>query len=162
MESEPEASPREAMREQIATLCTPLLEADGFELVDAEWSTGAGHTTIRLFVHRAGGVTIGECQRIHRMLTPMLHVEGIVDDRTAVEVGSPGLNRPLRRQSDFRRAEGHYVTVRRRVGDAGDREERLVGKLLSAETALTMILDTGEQVEIPLDEVIEGRFDIRM
>jgi ribosome maturation factor RimP len=162
VESASESSPREAIREQIVTLCRPLLEADGFEFVDAEWSSGAGHKTLRLFIHRSGGVTIGECQRIHRMLMPMLSVEGIVDDHTAVEVGSPGLNRPLRRQSDFRRAEGYYVTVRRRIGEDPDREASFVGKLLSAESSLTMILDTGEQVEIPLDEVIEGRFDVRM
>ncbi|MBT3269060.1 hypothetical protein HN371_18070 [Candidatus Poribacteria bacterium] len=154
--------PREEMRDRMAALCAPLLEAEGFEFVDAEWSSGAGNVTARLFVHRPGGVTVGECQRIHRMVMPMLRVESIVDDNTSFEVASPGLKRPLRRAADFRRAVGYYLTIRRRVADEPDCEERLVGKLLAADAALTVALDGGGEVEIPLDEVIEGRFDIRM
>jgi len=153
---------REETRERIAALCGPMLEAEGIELVDVEWGSGAGHSTGRLFIHRPGGVTIGECQRMHRAVMSMLLVEGIANDRTAFEVGSPGLDRPLRNAADFRRAEGHFVTVRRRVGGDSPREERLVGKLVSAGPALTLALDKGGDAEIPLDDVIEGRFDIRM
>jgi len=153
---------REQIQERIAALCAPLLEAEGIELVDAEWSSGAGHTTCRLFIHRPGGVTIGDCKHIHRVVMAMLEVEGIANDRTAFEVGSPGLDRPLRNAADFRRAEGYFVAVRRRVAGTDDREERLVGKLLSVGAALTLELDEGGEAEIPLDDVIEGRFDIRM
>ncbi len=166
MESEAGSSPdiqtREQVQDRIAALCAPLLEADGIELVDLEWSSGAGHTTGRLFIHRPGGVTIGECKRIHRVVMAVLEVEGIANERTAFEVGSPGLDRPLRTAADFRRAEGYFVTVRRRVPGEKLREERLVGKLLSVGSALTLELDKGGEAEIPLDDVLEGRFDIRM
>lgn len=162
MEPVPGSPPREEMRDRMAALCAPLLEAEGFELVDAEWSKGAGNVTARLLVHRPGGVTVGECQQIHRMVMPMLRVESIVDDNTSFQVASPGLKRPLTRHADFRRAVGYYLTIRRRVAGQPDREERLVGKLLAADGALTVALDTGDEVEIPFDEVIEGRFDIRM
>lgn len=165
-DSSPDVQPpeqaREETRQRIIALCRPLLEAEGIELVDVEWGSGAGHSTGRLFLHRPGGVTIGECQRMHRAVMAMLMVEGIANERTALEVGSPGLDRPLRTASDFRRAEGHFVTVRRRVAGDGGREERLVGKLLSADAALTLALDEGGEAAIPLDDVIEGRFDIRM
>jgi ribosome maturation factor RimP len=92
----------------------------------------------------------------------MLRVEGVVDDRTMFEVASPGLDRPLRTESDFRRAEGYFVAVRRRLPTESPSEERLVGRLLrSASDALTMALDSGETVTIPFADVIEGKFDVR-
>jgi ribosome maturation factor RimP len=157
-----ESASRQRADDHLARLCEPILEANGFELVEATWQTSRRQPLVRLLVHKTGGITVGECQKIHRLLEPMLRVEGVVDDRTMFEVASPGLDRPLRTESDFRRAEGYFVAVRRRLPTESPSEERLVGRLLrSASDALTMALDSGETVTIPFADVIEGKFDVR-
>jgi len=153
---------RQRADEHVARLCAPILEANGFELVEATWQTNRRQPLVRLLVHKTGGITVGECERIHRLLEPMLRVEGVVDDRTMLEVASPGLDRPLRTEADFRRAEGYFVAVRRRLSAEPPREERLVGRLLGCDgKMLTLTLDSGETVTIPFAEVIEGKHDIR-
>lgn len=143
----------------VARLCEPILEAHGFELVEATWQTGRRQPFVRLLVHKAGGITVGECQEVYRLLEPLLRVEGILDDRTIFEVASPGLDRPLRTAADFRRAEGYFVVIRRRNVST---EERVAGRLLHASSEeLTLALDSGETTTIPLGDVIEGKFDIR-
>ena len=153
---------RQRADDHLARLCEPILEANGFELVEATWQMSRRQPLVRLLVHKTGGVTVGECQKIHRLLDPMLRVEGVVDDRTTIEVASPGLDRPLRTEADFRRAEGYFIAVRRRLPTESPREERLVGRVLSSGgAALTMTLDSGETVTVPFADVIEGMFDIR-
>lgn len=153
---------RQRADDHLARLCVPILEANGFELVEATWQTNRRQPFVRLLVHKAGGITVGECQRIHRLIEPMLRVEGVVDDLTTLEVASPGLDRPLRSRADFRRAEGRFVAVRRRLLSEPPREERLVGRLLdSDDETLTMALDSGEIVSVPFADVIEGKHDIR-
>lgn len=146
----------------LTSICEPILAANGFELVEAIWQMNRRQPSVRLLVHRPGGITIGECQRVLRMLEPTLRVEGILDDRTEFEVASPGLDRPLHTASDFRRAEGYWVAIRRRGSTDPAREERLVGRLMSVNgDDIHLALDSGEDVTVAIAEVIEGKFDIR-
>ena len=155
-------TPEADRRAHLMRLCEPILESNGIELVDGEWKSGRRNAMIRLYIHKPGGVTVGECQRMLRKLEPMLMVEGILDDNTAFEVASPGLDRPLRTPKDFRRADGYFVTVRRRHPDFPEKEERYVGKVTYVvDSELTLVLDNGEEVILPMDEIIEGKFDIR-
>ena len=146
----------------VGRLCQPVLESQGYELVASEWRRGRKGATVRLFVHRPGGITVGECQTLVRLLEPKLQLEGIVDENTEFEVASPGLDRPLHTAADFTRALGHYVALRRRHGEGPHEEERLVGKVAHVDNAdVVIILDAGERVAVPLSDVVEGKFDIR-
>ncbi len=148
--------------EQVTRLCQGIVESLGYELVAAEWRRSTRRGIVRVYVHRPGGVTVGECQRLLRTLEPTLRVEGVVDDRTELEVASPGLDRPLKTAADFARATGHFVVVRRRRKADPSAEERLVGKVAHAsEAEIVLMLDTNEQVTVPLSEVVEGRLDVR-
>ena len=146
----------------IARLCLPVIESQGYELVAAEWRRRSRGATVRLYVHRPGGITVGECQKLLRLLEPKLQVEGVVDDHTDFEVASPGLDRPLRTVSDFVRAMEHFVVVRRRSSDDPGREEMLVGKVAHVdEQDVVLVLDSQERVTVPMDEIVEGKFDVR-
>ena len=146
----------------VARLCLPVLESQGYELVAAEWRRGQQRATVRLYVDRPGGITVGECQKLLCVLEPKLQVEGIVDDNTDFEVASPGLDRPLHTAADFLRATGHFIALRRRPTEQPDTEERLLGKVAHVDDAdLVLLLDSEERVTIPLSEVVEGTFDVR-
>jgi ribosome maturation factor RimP len=148
--------------ELVTRLCKGIVESLGYELVVAEWRRNPRRGIVRVYVHRPGGITVGECQKLLRTLEPTLRVEGVVDDQTEFEVASPGLDRPLKTAADFVRATDQFVTVRRCRKSDPNVEERLAGKLTHAsEAEIVLLLDTNEQVAVPLSEVVEGRFDVR-
>lgn len=152
---------KEEAREIIVKACGPQLEANGYELVDALWNRHRRGSTVQLFIHREGGATIGDCQKAHKMARPLLQMEGILDERGSLEVATPGLDRPLRSASDFRRAVGYAVILRRRKADSPDKEERVKGVVESVdENALTLLDGNGQHISTAMEAVIVGKYDI--
>jgi len=99
----------------------------GYELVDVQASNGG--RLLRLFIDKPGGVTLDDCAAASRHLTRVLAVEGI--DYERLEVSSPGLDRPLRKEADFVRFAGHKAEIRMRTADPAGRR-RFVGVLRGA------------------------------
>ena len=115
----------------------PVVNGMGYELVDIQVS--AGGRLLRLFIDKPGGVTLDDCGAVSRQLTRVLAVEGIDYDR--LEVSSPGLDRPLRKASDFARFAGQKADLRMRVADATGRR-RFVGVLRGVD---------GESIKVDVD-----------
>ena len=120
----------------------------GYELVDVQASNGG--RLLRLFIDKPGGVTLDDCAAASRHLTRVLAVEGI--DYERLEVSSPGLDRPLRKEADFARFAGQKAEVRMRTPDATGRR-RFVGVLRGAETGLVSLELEGRTVRLALDDV---------
>jgi len=83
----------------------------GYEFVHLEWVPRSG--LMRVYIDRDGGVGLDDCARVSDHLSRSLAVEGIAYDR--LEVSSPGLDRPLARERDFKRFAGHKARVVLRV-----------------------------------------------
>jgi ribosome maturation factor RimP len=79
------------------------------ELVDVE---RAAMGLLRVTIDRSGGVNVGDCEQVSRQLSRVYEVENI--DYRRLEVGSPGVDRPLRSEADFQRFAGQRVEVRLR------------------------------------------------
>lgn len=120
----------------------------GYELVDVQASNGG--RLLRLFIDKAGGVTLDDCAAISRHLTRVLAVEGI--DYERLEVSSPGLDRPLRKESDFARFAGQKAEVRMRIPDASGRR-KFVGVLRGAQAGQVSLELEGQTVVLALDDV---------
>jgi ribosome maturation factor RimP len=105
----------------------PAVAGMGYELVDVQASNGG--RLLRLFIDKPGGVTLDDCAAASRHLTRVLAVEGI--DYERLEVSSPGLDRPLRKEADFVRFAGHKAEIRMRTADPAGRR-RFVGVLRGA------------------------------
>jgi len=97
---------------QVENLVEPILEEMGYELVDVEYVSSYGRWILRLFVDREGGVTIGDCARISAELGDLIDVKEFIRHEYNLEVSSPGLDRPLRKEKDLYRALGKRVKVR--------------------------------------------------
>ncbi len=120
----------------------------GYELVDVQ--AAGGGRLLRLFIDKPGGVTLDDCAAISRHLTRVLAVEGI--DYERLEVSSPGLDRPLRKERDFVRFAGHKAEVRMRTPDANGRR-KFAGVLRGVESGqVSMELD-GQVIRLALDDV---------
>ena len=120
----------------------------GYELVDVQ--AAGGGRLLRLFIDKPGGVTLDDCAAVSRHLTRVLAVEGI--DYERLEVSSPGLDRPLRKASDFARFTGQRAEVRMRTPDATGRR-KFVGVLRGAEAGQVSMELEGQVLQLALDDV---------
>jgi len=102
----------------------PAVSGLGYELVDVQASNGG--RLVRLFIDKPGGINVDDCAAVSRHLTRVLAVEGI--DYERLEVSSPGLDRPLRKGTDFARFAGQRAEVRMRTPDPTGRR-KFVGVL---------------------------------
>jgi ribosome maturation factor RimP len=130
----------------------PAVIGMGYELVDVQASNGG--RLVRLFIDKPGGVTVDDCADISRQVTRVLAVEGI--DYERLEVSSPGLDRPLRKERDFARFAGQKAEVRMRTPDATGRR-KFVGVLRGAEAGRVSLEMEGNLVALALDDVDKAR-----
>lgn len=137
----------------------PVVTGMGYELVDVQASNGG--RLLRLLIDKPGGVGLEDCAAVSRQLSRVFEVEGI--DYERLEVSSPGLDRPLRKGSDFVRFAGRKAEVRMRTPDATGRR-RFVGVLRGAEAGRVAIeLEAqgqeleGRTVALELDDVERAR-----
>lgn len=126
----------------------PAVTGLGYELVDVQASNGG--RMLRLFIDKPGGISVEDCATVSRHLTRLLAVEGV--DYERLEVSSPGLDRPLRKGSDFARFAGHRAEVRMRTPDPSGRR-RFVGVLRGAEAGRLSIELDGHTIGLDLADV---------
>lgn len=100
------------IRDQVFSLIEPLLEDIGFELVEVEYLTVHGRWVLRLYIDKEGGVTIDNCVDVSRDLGEIIDVKEIIDHEYVLEVSSPGLNRPLRKEKDFIKVIGNKIKLK--------------------------------------------------
>ena len=105
----------------------PVMEENGFELVDVEYVKEAGTWYLRAYIDKPGGFTVDDCEMVSRKLGDWLDKEDFIDESYILEVSSPGLGRPLKKEKDFKRSLGEQVEIR--LYKAVDRQKEFVGAL---------------------------------
>ncbi len=97
---------------QLTRLIMPALDEMGFELVDIEYLSGRGRWILRVYVDKTGGITLDDCARVSREIGDLIDIKDIISHKYVLEVSSPGLNRPLRKEEDYFKAIGKKVKVK--------------------------------------------------
>lgn len=105
-------SKREDFEQRTEELLIPILEKYEFELVDVEYVKEAGTWYLRAYIDKPGGIAINDCQVVSRELSDLLDQKDFIDDSYILEVSSPGLGRPLKKERDFARSIGAEVEIR--------------------------------------------------
>ena len=137
----------------LENVISPVVAGMGYELVDLQAANGG--RWLRLFIDKPGGIDVEDCAAVSRQLTRVLEVEGVNYER--LEVSSPGLDRPLRRQADFARFAGHKADVRMRTPDATGRR-RFVGLLRGVtDGAIEVEVDGKTTVRLALGDLDRAR-----
>jgi ribosome maturation factor RimP len=131
----------------------PVVADHGLQLVDVEWRELRPRGLLRLYVDKPGGVGIADCERLSREIGDVLDAAAVIEGGYDLEVSSPGLDRQLRKEREYRWAVGRQV----RCWLAGGAEVR--GRL-TAVTADRLVLDRGgEQVELGRADVTKARLE---
>ena len=113
--------------DKVTELARPVVEAAGCSLWDVEYVREAGTWYLRVFIDKEGGVDINDCEGISRTLDPILDEADPIPDSYVFEVGSAGIERELKRESDFAQFMGHDVEVK--LYQPVDGRKSFVGKL---------------------------------
>src|SRR5262250_289331 len=131
----------------------PVVADHGLQLVDVEWREIRPRGLLRLYVDKPGGVGIADCERLSREIGDVLDAAAVIEGGYDLEVSSPGLDRQLRKEREYRWAVGRQV----RCWLAGGAEVR--GRLTTV-TADRLVLDRGgKQVELERADVTKARLE---
>lgn len=122
----------------------------GYELVDLERS---GRGMFRVFIDKPEGISVDDCQVVSNQLTRLFMVENVDYDR--LEVSSPGLDRPLKKEADFSRFSGEKVQLKLRMPLDG--RKNFVGMIAGVSDGILQLDVDGSPVTIELSNLDKAR-----
>lgn len=130
----------------------PVIEANNLELVDVEYVKEGSDYYLRIYADKEGGITIGDCEIVNRALGDLLDAEDYIGDAYILEVSSPGLTRPLKKENDFKRSIGKVVEIKTYTKINGVKE--FEGELTAYdENSVTIILENEEELKISRKDI---------
>jgi ribosome maturation factor RimP len=97
--------------DQTEKLIDALLKAEGLELIDLEFRKEARGWVLRIFIDKPGGVTLDDCVEISREIGDQVEINELIPHSYTLEVSSPGLDRPLKKEKDFLRSLGKLIQL---------------------------------------------------
>jgi len=106
---------------EVISIIEPVAEDLGFEIVDVEYLTERGRWTLRVYIDKPGGVNVEDCASLSNEIGDLLDARQIISGAYVLEVSSPGLNRPLRKDRDFVWATGKRIKAKTKVQVNGRR-----------------------------------------
>ncbi len=147
------------VREEVERLVLPILEEEGMELVDIEYKMGRGRGILRLYIDKPEGVKIDDCERVSKRIDPILDKSDIIGGRYLLEVSSPGLDRPLKKEKDFKRFMGRLIKVK--TFSPIDNQKTFVGTLKDYKEE-RIVLETKEEkvIQISLGNIAKANLEI--
>ena len=137
--------------EIVAELAAPAIAAAGCELWDVEYVREGGEWYLRLYLDKEGGVDINDCEAVSRAVDPVLDEKDPIPESYHFEVCSAGLERPLKRPSDFEQFMGHQVLVKLYQPKKGRKE--LHGTLTGYDDGRVTLEAAGETLTFEKQEV---------
>ena len=135
---------KELYEQKTEALLLPMMEEHHFELVDVEFVKEAGTWFLRAYIDKPGGITIDDCELISRALSDQLDKDDFIEEAYILEVSSPGLGRPLKKEKDFARSIGKDVEIR--LYKAIDKQKEFTGTLTSYDAdSVTITMEDGSE-----------------
>lgn len=120
-------SRKEDYEARVEKFLLPVIEENNYELVDVEYIKEAGNWYLRAYIDKPGGFTVDDCEMVSRKLGEWLDKEDFIAESYILEVSSPGLGRPLKKEKDFKRSMGEQVEIK--LYRAIDRQKEFTGAL---------------------------------
>ncbi len=102
----------EEYEKKTEALVAPMMEEYGFELVDVEYVKEGSNMYLRAYIDKPGGITVDDCEMVSRRLSDRLDEEDFISESYILEVSSPGLGRPLKKEKDYARSVGKEIEIR--------------------------------------------------
>ncbi len=145
----------QTVQEQLAA----LVADEGLELLATEVVGSGPKAILRLTVDGPDGVKLDQCASVSRQASALLDVTDPIHHRYTLEVSSPGLDRKLYRNEDYQRYVGHRINIR--MAPTYREHRTVTGELLGSRNDMVRVFDdSGNEIELPRDEIFEARLEI--
>jgi ribosome maturation factor RimP len=142
----------------VETVVLPAIQARGLTLVDLEVRGNGRRTAVRIYVDKVGGIAIDDCQALSREVGDLIDVADVVSGSYDLEVSSPGLDRELHRDREFRWATGRLMRVWTREPVDGHRE--LSGRLVLVDEAVLTLATSDGPRQVSRSLVAKARLEV--
>jgi len=143
-------------RTQVLTeLFEPVVTALGYELVGVEYRASQSNGLLRVYIDRSDGIRIEDCERVSHQLSGLLDVEQPIAGHYALEVSSPGLDRPLFKTTDFVRFVGRKARIQ--LDSAVDGQRRFTGVIKGVESSQVVLEVDQSEIRLPFDRIGKAR-----
>lgn len=132
-------------------LLRDLVQAEGVELVHVEYQSKASPSVLRVYIDKPGGVGLQDCARVSKHASALLDEEDLIPRRYVLEVSSPGIERPLFKEADYRRFVGKEIRLI--TTETIEDRRKFTGLIRTfSEGILKLELD-GETYQIPFSKI---------
>ena len=131
---------------RVLPLVLPIVEEMGLELVDLEFVKEGANWYLRIYIDKENGVDINDCEAVSKAVEAKLDAEDPIEQAYVLEVSSPGLDRPLKKEEDFARFAGEIIDVK--LYQAMNGKKTLEGKLIGLEYGVIVMEEDGKEVRI--------------
>jgi ribosome maturation factor RimP len=147
-----DSNQHQSLEARITKLAEQVAASMGMEVVLVEVKGDGNRSVVRTFIDQPGGITLDDCERFSKRFSVSLDVEDWIPSGYTLEVSSPGVNRPLAKESDFKRFAGQNARVRTRFPLEGQRNFR--GTIIGVtEGRLKLEVAPGKQIGIALMDI---------
>jgi ribosome maturation factor RimP len=147
------------IQDEAQAVVEPILEREGFELVDLEYHREKAGWVLRLYADKEGGINIDDCAKISNWVGDVLEVKDIIPGAYTLEVSSPGLDRPLKKEKDFLRALNKMIRVETSQPIEGRKNFKGILRAYEKDS-ITVECGKDELYQIPLNQVARTRLNI--
>jgi len=147
--------------ERVRGVAQRVTEDRGFELVDVELNSNRGGQLVRLYVDNESGIGLDDLQSVSEEVSAILDASDPISSSYTLEVSSPGLDRPLLREADYRRFLGRLAKLS--SYELVDGRRHWTGRLSSVDAGVvTLVLEDegGAEARIPLAKIAHGRLEV--
>lgn len=144
---------------RVRSLLTPTAEALGYAIWDVEYVKEGAEMVLRITIDKPEGITIDDCEAMHRAIDPILDEADPIENAYRLEVSSPGLERELSRPEHFASAIGEMIEVR--LFAPLDGRRTVTGTLVAADDDSVTVAENGQNTVLPKSAVakVKTMFD---
>lgn len=137
----------------------PIAAEQGVELVDVEYIKEGGQYILRVYLDKSGGITIDDCQQVSNILSDLLDEKDPIPEAYLLEVSSPGIDRPLKKDADFVRFAGQKVDIST-YAPVNGLKKKFTAELVGLEDNKIVVLVNGERLSLERDQVSQVRLAV--
>jgi ribosome maturation factor RimP len=148
----------ESLLREVREVVEPILESQGFELVDLEYQRESQGWVLRIYLDREGGISLDDCAGVSHEVGAVLEVKDLIPSAYILEVSSPGLTRPLKKPEDFNKFRNQMVKIKLYEPLEGRRNFK--GTLLGLEGDRVRVEVEQRVYEIPLQRIAKANLEI--
>lgn len=142
-------SKREMYEQKTEDIVMPIIDKNNFELVDVEYIKEGGTWYLRIYIDKEGGIAVDDCEIVSRELGDLMDEKDFIEDSYILEVSSPGLGRPLKKEKDYIRSMGKLIEIR--TYKAIDRSKEFEGVLKKYDDT-SVTIETEDEKEMIFDK----------